>query len=130
MRQQSWHPLLTVAGKVLAKIMLTRHLEHVVDLVLSESQCGFLRGRSTIDMMFVARQLQEECREQHQNLYMAFVDLTKAFDTVNRDLIWNILRKNGCPLTFIATLLQFHIVCVLKLSWLVLSPPAFLLKWE
>ena len=84
--------LLSVAGKVPAKITLTRLLEHVVDLVLPESQCGFRRGRSTIDMIFVARQLQEKCREQHQDLYLAFVDLTKAFDTVNRDLLWNILR--------------------------------------
>ena len=50
--------LLSVAGKVLAKIMLTRLLEHVVDLVLPESQCGFRCGRSTIDMIFVAWQLQ------------------------------------------------------------------------
>ena len=39
---------------------------------------------------------------------MAFVDLTKALDTVNRDLHWNILRKFGCPPTFIAMLQQFH----------------------
>ena len=45
------------AGKVLAKIVLTRLLEHVVDLVLPESQCWFRRGCSTIDMIFVARQL-------------------------------------------------------------------------
>ena len=100
--------LLSVAGKELAKIMLTCLLEHVVDLVLPESQCGFRRGRSTIDMIFVARQLQEKCREQHQDLYLAFVDLTKAFDTVNQDLLWNILRKFGCPPTFIAILQQFH----------------------
>ena len=42
--------LLSVAGKVLAKIMLTRLLEHMVDLVLPESQCGFRRGRSTYDI--------------------------------------------------------------------------------
>ena len=88
--------------------MLTRLLEHVVGLVLPESQCGFRRGRSTIDMIFVAPQLQEKCREQHQDLYLAFVDLTKAFDTVNRDLLWNILHKFGCPPTFIAILQQFH----------------------
>ena len=88
--------------------MLTRLLEHLVDLVLPESQCGFRRGRSTIDMIFVARQLQEKCRQQHQDLYMAFVDLTKAFDTVNRDLLWNILCKFGCPPTVIAILLRFH----------------------
>ena len=45
---------------------------------------------------------------KHQDLYMAFVDLTKAFDTVNRDFLWNILRKFGCPPTFIAILGQFH----------------------
>ena len=93
---------------MLAKIMLTRLLEHVVDLVLPESQCGFRRGRSTIDMIFVARQLHEKCCEQHQDLYLAFVNLTKAFDTVNRDLLWNILRKFGCSPTFIAILQQFH----------------------
>ena len=79
---------------------------HVVDLVLPESQCGFRCRRSTIEMIFVARQLQEKCREQHQDL--AFVNLTKAFDTVNRDLLWNILHKFGCPPTFIAILEQFH----------------------
>ena len=87
--------------------MLTRLLEHVVDLVLIESQCGFRLGRSTIDMIFVARQLQEKCRQQHQDLYMAFVDLTKSFDAFNRDLLWNILRKFSCPPTFIA-ILQFN----------------------
>ena len=80
----------------------------MVDLVLPESQCGFPHGRSTIDMIFVAWQLQEKCCQQHQDLYMAFVDPTKAFDTVNRDLLWSILRKFGCPPTFIAILQQFH----------------------
>ena len=84
--------------------MLTRLLEHVVDLVLPESQCRFWRGCSTI----VFRQLQEKFCEQHQDLYLAFVDLTKAFDTVNRDLLWNILCKFGCHPTFIAILQQFH----------------------
>ena len=75
--------LLSVAGKVLAKIMLARLLEHVVDLVLPESQCGFRRGCSTIDI-FVARQLQEKCCEQHQDIYMAFVNLTKTLDSQSR----------------------------------------------
>ena len=88
--------------------MLTRLLVYIVDLVMPESQCGFRRGRSIIDMIFVSRQLQEECREQHQDLYMTFVDLTKAFDTVNLDLLLDILLKFGCPPNFIAILQQFH----------------------
>ena len=87
--------------------MLTRLLEHVVYLVLPKSQCGFRRGRSIIGVIFVARQLQEKCRGQHQDLYVAFVDLTKAFDTVNRDLLWNIICKFGYPPTFIAILQVF-----------------------
>ena len=55
--------LLSVAGNVLAKIMLTRILKHVVDLVLPESQCWYRLGRSTIDMIFIARQLQQKCCE-------------------------------------------------------------------
>ena len=39
---------------------------------------------------------------------MAIADLPKAFDTVNRDLLWNILRKFGCPPTIIAIQQQFH----------------------
>ena len=88
--------------------MVTRLFEHVVDLVLYESQCWFRRGLSTIDMIFVARQLLENCREQHQDLYLAFVDQTRAFDIVNRDLLLNILRKFGCHPTFISMLQQFH----------------------
>ena len=88
--------------------MLTLLLEHVVDLVLPVSQCGFRRGRSTIDMIFVAPKLQEKCCEQHQDIFLAFVDLTKAFDAVNRELRWSILGKFGCPPTFIAILQQFH----------------------
>ena len=56
-------------------------LSQVVDIVLPESQCGFRCGRSTIDMIFVAQLLQEKCPEQSRDLYLAFIDLTKAFDT-------------------------------------------------
>ena len=88
--------------------MLTCLREHVFDHVLSEFLCGFRSGRSTIDIIFGVRQLQKKCREQHQDLYMAFVDQTKAFDAIRRDLLWNTLLKFGCPLTFIAMLQQFH----------------------
>ena len=77
---------LSVAGKLLARIMLIRFLTYVVDTVVPESQCGFRRARSTSDMIFVAR-LQEKCREQHHDLFIDFIDLTKAFDTVNRELL-------------------------------------------
>ena len=59
-------------------------------------------------MIFVARQLQEKCREQNRNLCMAFIDLAKAFDTVNRDLLWRVMRKFGCPQKFTNVVRAFH----------------------
>ena len=85
------------------------HLDQAV--LIPESQCGFRKDKGTIDMMFTARQLQEKCQEQNVDLYMSFVDLTKAFDTVSRDGLWKIMAKFGCPPRIIAKLAmvrQFH----------------------
>jgi len=89
--------------------MLIRLLTYVVDTVVTESQCGFRRARSTTDMIFVARLIQENCRKQHRDLFIAFIDLIKAFDTFNRDLLWQVLGKFGCPPSFLSILLEFHI---------------------
>ena len=100
--------LLSVGGKVLARLMLVRLLQEIAERVLPESQCGFRQGRSTVDMVFVLRLLQEKCREQHRDLYMVFVDLSKAFDTVDRELLWKILLRFGCPAKFVAVIRSFH----------------------
>ena len=52
--------LLSIAGKVLSKIMLNRLVEHISEAVLPETQCGFRKSRSTTDMVFVLRQLLEK----------------------------------------------------------------------
>ena len=59
-------------------------------------------------MIFVLGQIQEKCREQNMGLYAAFVDLTKAFDTVTRDGLWKILARLGCPHKFPTILRQLH----------------------
>ena len=46
--------------------------------------------------------------EQHQDLYMTFVDLTKALDTVSRKGLWKIMSKFGCPERFVKIVRQFH----------------------
>ena len=76
--------------------------------LLPESPCGFRKDRGTIDMIFTARQLQEKCQEQNVDLYMTFVDLTKAFDTVSREGLWKITAKFGCPAKFIAIVRKFN----------------------
>ena len=62
---------------------------------IDEMQCGFMSGRGTTDAIFIVRQLQEKHLASNKLLYMAFVDLEKAFDRVSRDVIWWAMRKLG-----------------------------------
>ena len=54
--------------------------------LLPEEQCGFRPDPSTTDMIFVVRRLQEIGRKAGESLFMCFIDLQKAYDTVNRTL--------------------------------------------
>ena len=60
---------------------------------IDDSQFGFVPGRGTTDAIFVVRQLQEKYLAANKRLYMAIVDLEKAFDRVPRKVIWWALRK-------------------------------------
>jgi len=100
--------LLSIAGKILARIMLNRIGAHIAPSVLPESQCGFRSGRGTMDMIFCLRQTQEKCIEQNMPLYAVFIDFTKAFDTVARVRLWEVLAKFGCPPKFVNIIKSLH----------------------
>ena len=100
--------LLAIAGKILAKITLNRLSKHLLDEIVPESQCGFRKNRGTVDIIFASRQVQEKCREQNKDLYILFVDLTKAFDTVSRPGLWNILPRLGIPPKMVKIIQSFH----------------------
>ncbi|XP_065541881.1 uncharacterized protein LOC136017496 [Lathamus discolor] len=93
--------LLSIAGKLLARILLNRLIPAITEELLPESQCGFRANRSTTNMVVVLGQLQEKCREENKGLYVTFIDLTKAFDTVSRKGLWLILELLGCPPKFL-----------------------------
>ena len=102
--------LLSIAGKIIARVVLNRlslHVQHN-GVILPESQCGFRAGRGTTDMIFAARQIQEKCRKQHRDLYMTFIDLTKTFDSVHREGHWRVLKNIGCPDKFVSIVRSFH----------------------
>ena len=99
--------LLCIVGKVYARVLLAR-LQKLAERVYPESQCGFRAGRSTVDMIFSLRQLQEKCREQNRPLYIAFIDLTKAFDLVSRDGLFKALVTIGCPPKLHSLIKSFH----------------------
>ena len=77
--------LVSPAGKVLLKVVATRLSAYCeAKGLLPEEQCGFRPDRSTTDMMFVVRRLQEVGRKAGVYLHMCFIDLQKAYDTVDR----------------------------------------------
>ena len=97
------------AGKVLLKVV-ARRLSAYCEAkgLLPEEQCGFRPDRSTTDMMFVVRRLQKIGRKTRVSLHMCFIDLQKAYDTVDRTLLWQVLTRIGVPPQMIAVIRQFH----------------------
>ena len=59
-------------------------------------------------MIFSVRQLQEKCIEQNKPLYSVFIDLTKAFDTVNREALWTVLERIRCPPKLVSMIRLFY----------------------
>ena len=88
--------LLSIVGKTFACVTLNR-LQSSAERVYPEVQCGCRAERSMIDMIFSLRQLQEKCREQRRPLYIAFIDLNKAFDLVCRSGLFTLLHRIGSP---------------------------------
>ena len=101
--------LVSHAGKVLLKVVagkLSAYCE--AKGLLPEEQCGFRPNRSTTGMMFVARRLQEIGRKAGVSLFMCFIDLQNAYDTVDHTLLWQVLTRIGVPPQMIAVIQQFH----------------------
>ena len=76
--------------------------------ILPEEQSGFRPNRSTTNMMFVIRRLQELTRKKRTPPYVCFIDLTKAYDSVDRTLFWTVLARFGVPQIMISVIRQFH----------------------
>ena len=88
--------LLTIGYKVLANIMCHRLQPHYLRIV-GEYQAGFMPGRSTIDNIFIVRQMCEKYREYNRIAWHVFVDYRQAYDSVHRPSLWSILRHFEVP---------------------------------
>ena len=88
--------LLPIASKVLSKILINR-IQTGVDHALRKEQAGFRRGRGTVEQIFILRNILEQANEWNATVYIHFVDFEKAFDSVHRDSLWVIMKKNGIP---------------------------------
>ena len=88
------------AGKILLKIVARRLSEYCerVEILPEKQKSGFRPNRSTTDMKFVIRRLQQLARKKLIPLYVCFIDLiTKAYDSVDRTLLWTVLAHFGVP---------------------------------
>ena len=86
----------SIAAKVYNKMLLHRIQPHI-DPILSWTQAGFRKSRSTLSNILALRRIIEGIRLKNIPLTMVFVDFCKAFDSINRDQMFKILEAYGIP---------------------------------
>jgi hypothetical protein len=86
--------LLNSAYKVFAIILLKRLISYA-DENLGRYQCGFRKGKSTIEQLTIIGQIIEKKYEFLQNIWQLFVDFKKAYDSIHRQSLYNILEENS-----------------------------------
>ena len=95
--------LVAHAGKVLLKVIAGRLSDHLEAAgSLPEAQHGFRPRRATTEMVYTVSRLQQHSRTAGHPLYMCFVDLQKAYASVDRSLLWEVLARYGVPAKMIA----------------------------
>ena len=104
--------LLSIAGKILARVLLNRLNEQ--SGFLPESQCAnrkpvwIQEGQRNNRHDLYSTTASRKMPGQNVDHYMTFVDFTKAFNTVSREGLWKIMAKFGCPTKFIVMVWQVH----------------------
>lgn len=86
--------LLVVTRKLFSRVILNR-IQLIVYKQLLEQQAGFRSNRSTIDQIFTLRIVMEKYKQYNKPLHMCFIDIQKAYDSVNRELLWKICKAYG-----------------------------------
>ena len=72
---------------------------------LPDVQAGFRKDRETRDQIANITWIFEKAREFHKNIYLSFIDYGKAFDCVDHNKLWKILKEMGAP---------DHLTCLLR----------------
>ena len=88
--------LIAHASKVMLKILQAK-LQQYMNRELPDVRAGFRKGRGTRDQIANIRWIMEKAREFQKNIYFCFIDYAKAFDCVDHNKLWKILKQMGIP---------------------------------
>ena len=88
--------LISHASKVIFKILQAR-LQQYMNRERPDVQAGFRKGRGTRDQIVNILWIIEKAREFQKNIYFCFIDCAKAFDSVDHNKLWKILKEMGIP---------------------------------
>ena len=77
--------------------ILQAGLQQYVNCELPDVQAGFRKGRGTRDQIANICWIMEKAREFQINIYFCFIDYAKAFDCVDHNKLWKILKEMGIP---------------------------------
>ncbi|KAL4084839.1 hypothetical protein QTP88_027723 [Uroleucon formosanum] len=92
--------LLDTCYKILTTLILER-LNPYIEEIVGNYQCGFRRGKSTIDHVFALRQIMSKYYEFGKDLHLVFVDYKQAYDSVDREELWKTLVILGIPKKYV-----------------------------
>ena len=96
--------LISHASRVMLKILQAR-LQQYVNHELPDVQADFRKGRGTRDQIANIRWIIKKAREFQKNIYFCFIDYAKAFDCVEHNKLWKILKEMRTP---------DHLTCLLR----------------
>ena len=96
--------LISHTSKVMLKILQAR-LQKYINRELPDVQAGFRNGRGTRCQIANIRWIIEKAKEFQKNIYFCFIDYAKAFDYVDHNRLWKILKEMGIP---------DHLTCLLR----------------
>ena len=119
--------LTNTIGKLFARLMNLRLLQEAESRGwLPETQAGFRWGRSTADNLFVLASLLDDAKFRSKEIHMAFIDVRKAYDTVDRAKLWAVLKTLGVSDAFISLLKSLYRDNIRRIKWRGKLTPPFL----
>ncbi|CAI5464731.1 unnamed protein product [Closterium sp. Yama58-4] len=106
--------LLNFSYKIMAKLLADR-INKVLHLVISPEQYGFIPGQRLADAVALVADIIDAAKNGIKDWYLLLVDFQKAFDSVLRSFLFNILREMGFPPRFVAWVEGLHTHTTMKL---------------